>query len=139
MGLIYADLELIRADDLALVRGGYLATDQVRKLTVRALVDSGAYQLCINENVRRQLDLPYVERISAELANGNQVELEVVGPIEIRFKTRRTVCNAAVLPGDTEVLLGSIPMEDMDLTLYPKEERMDVNPATPYISKKKIK
>ncbi len=139
MGLIYSDLELIRADDLALVRGGYLAPEQVRSITVRALVDSGAYQLCINENVRRQLDLPFVERITAELANGTQVELEVVGPVEIRFKTRRTVCNAAVLPGDTEVLLGSIPMEDMDLALYPKEERMDVNPATPYISKKKIK
>ena len=54
----------------------------------------------------------------------------MVGPVEIRFKTRRTVCNAAVLPGNTEVLLGSIPMEDMD---------MDVNPATPYISKKKVK
>jgi len=139
MGLIYADLQLIRADDLALVRGGYLSPDKVRSLGVRALVDSGAYQLCINDNVRRQLDLPYVERITAELANGTQVELDVVGPVEIRFKTRRTVCNAAVLPGETEVLLGSIPMEDMDLTLFPKEERMDVNPATPYISKKKIK
>lgn len=50
-----------------------------------------------------------------------------------------SVCNAAVLPGETEVLLGSVPMEDMDLVLYPQEERMDINPATPYVSKRKIK
>ena len=137
--MIYTDLELIRADDLALERAGYLSKDKVRSLTVHALVDSGAYQLCINENIRRQLDPPEVERITAELANGTLADLMVVGPEEIRFKNRRTVCNAAVLPGETEVLLGSVPMEDMDLVLYPKEERMDVNPATPYISKRKIK
>jgi clan AA aspartic protease len=139
MGLIYADLELLRADDLALVRSGFLAPEKIRTMTVRALVDSGAYQLCINDNIRRQLDLPMVDRITAELADGTLTELSVVGPVEIRYKTRRTVCNAAVLPGDTEVLLGSIPMEDMDLVLYPQEGRMDVNPATPYMSKKKIK
>ena len=139
MGLIYADLELIRSDDLALVRAGFLSQDRVRSVKVQALVDSGAYPLCINENLRSQMDLPLVERITAELANGTQVDLDLVGPVEIRFKNRRTVCNAAVLPGDTEVLLGSIPMEDMDVVLYPLEQRMDINPETPFISKKKIK
>lgn len=139
MGLIYADLELIRSDDLALVRGGYLSPEKVRGIIVRALVDSGAYQLCINENIKRQLDLPHVDTITAELADGRLADLELVGPVEIRFKNRKTVCNAAVLPGETEVLLGSVPMEDMDLVLYPKEERMDINPATPYVSKRKIK
>jgi clan AA aspartic protease len=139
MELIYADLELVRADDLALQRAGYLDAGKVRHIHVSALVDSGAYQLCINENIRIQLELPEVERITAELADGSLAEMAVVGPVEIRFKTRRTVCNAAVLPGNAEVLLGSIPMEDMDLVLYPKEEVMDVNPATPYLSKKKIK
>jgi clan AA aspartic protease len=139
MGLIYADVELANVDDLALVRRGYLSSDKVRSLTVRALVDSGAYQLCINENIQRQLDLAEIERITAELADGRLTELAMVGPVEIRFKNRKTVCNAAVLPGETEVLLGSIPMEDMDLVLYPQEGRMDVNPATPYMKKRKIK
>ncbi|MFZ4616459.1 MAG: hypothetical protein ACOYM2_09730 [Rectinemataceae bacterium] len=50
-----------------------------------------------------------------------------------------SVCTAAVLPGETGVLQGSVPMEDMDLVLYPREERMDINPATPYVSKRRIK
>ncbi len=139
MGLIYADIELFNLDDLALVRRGYLSKEKVRSIQVHALVDSGAYQLCINDNIRKQLDLSELEPITAELADGTLIKLSMVGPVEIRFKNRVTICNAAVLPGDTEVLLGSIPMEDMDLVLYPQEERMDVNPQTPYMPKMKIK
>jgi hypothetical protein len=36
----------------------------------------------------------------------------------------------AVVIGD-EVLLGAIPMEDMDLILIPRTRTVDVNPASP--------
>ena len=139
MGLIYAELEILNADDLALMRKGYIKEDKIKKTKVKALVDSGAYQMCINEDIKNQLDLPIFDTLSAELANGRIEKFDIVGPIEIRFKNRKTICNAVVLPGDSEVLLGSIPMEDMDVVLNPKEETMEVNPASPYIAKKKIK
>ena len=44
-----------------------------------------------------------------------------------------------VLPGDSEVLLGAIPMEDMDLVIEPKSQTVQVNPSMPYISKKPMK
>ena len=34
MGLIYADIELINSDDLALLRRGYIGEDQVKKIIV---------------------------------------------------------------------------------------------------------
>ena len=45
MGLIHIDLELINGTDLVLARRGNLREDEVRKLNVKALVDSGAYML----------------------------------------------------------------------------------------------
>jgi hypothetical protein len=36
-----------------------------------------------------------------------------------------------VLPGDSEVLLGVIPMEEMDVQIDPKRQELDVNPAHP--------
>ena len=51
MGLLYADIELANADDLALVARSILPADQARRATVRANVDSGAYMLCVNEEV----------------------------------------------------------------------------------------
>jgi hypothetical protein len=95
--------------------------------------------MCINENLKNQLGLDVVDIMEVEMADGRLERLDVVGPVEVIFENRSTSCRAAVLPGDAEVLLGSIPMEDMDVVVLPKEQRLVVNPATPYIAKKKIK
>lgn len=139
MGLVYADLELTNADDLALLRRGYLQANQVKQMQVRALVDSGAYMLAINENLKTQLDLPVLDEPVAELADGSKIKFEVVGPVEVRFENRATTCRAMVLPGDAEILLGSIPMEDMDVVIDPRTQQLVVNPESPYFAKKPLK
>jgi hypothetical protein len=50
----------------------------------------------------------------------------------IRFRNRRCFTGALVL-GD-EVLVGAIPMDDMDLVLRPQLQSVDVNPESPNIS-----
>ena len=139
MGLIYAKLELVSAGDIALERKGYIKKNQIKKEIVTALVDSGAYMMCINEHIQNQLDLMKVGSSEAELANGTITKLDVVGPLIINFKNRTTSCNAMVLPGESEVLLGSIPMEDLDVVLVPRLQTIDVNPSSPYMPKKKLK
>ena len=139
MGLVYAEIELIRSDDLALWRAGYIEENQIRRMRVKALVDSGAYMLTINENIRLQLDLRKLGEQIAELADGTKKLLDVVGPVEIRFENRRATADAMVLPGDAEILLGSIPMEDLDVQIDPRQQRLIVNPAAPYIPKKPLK
>jgi clan AA aspartic protease len=139
MGLVYAEVELISGDDLVLHRRGYITEDKIKRLKVNVLVDSGAYMLAINEHIKAQLDLPVLDIQTAQTADGRQLKLEVVGPIEIRFENRRSSVDAMVLPGDAEVLLGSIPMEDMDVLIDPKQQRLVVNPANPYIAKKHLK
>ena len=44
-----------------------------------------------------------------------------------------------VLPADSEVLLGAIPMEEMDLAIEPKTQTNQIRPDMPFISKKPIK
>ncbi|MDH4129788.1 MAG: hypothetical protein OEV44_13605, partial [Spirochaetota bacterium] len=112
MGLIYAEIEIIRSDDLALVNEGYIQPDKVRKMKVQALVDSGAYMLCINENIKDQLKLKKLDEIEAEMADCRLQKTEILGPVEIQFETRSTSCRVVVLPGTCEVLLSSIPRED---------------------------
>lgn len=139
MGLVYAEIELISGDDLALHRRGYIREEEIKRLKVNALVDSGAYMLAINEHVKTQLDLPVLDRQTAQTADGRQLQLEVVGPVEIRFENRRATVDAMVLPGDAEVLLDSIHMEDVDVVVDPKAQRLIVNPENPYIAKKHLK
>ena len=133
MGLVYAELQLISGDDLALYRRGFLSEEKIKSIQVDALVDSGAYMLVITEHIKQQLDLPVLEERLAKLADESEHRVEVVGPIEIRFENRRTISNAIVLPGAAEVLLGSIPMEDLDVLIDPKRQKLTVNPDNPNI------
>jgi clan AA aspartic protease len=108
-------------------------------MSVSALVDTGSYMLCINENIQEQMQLPVVERRKGQLANGHIVEYDVVSHVELRFKNRRTMCNAMVLPGDSEVLLGAIPLADMDVLIHPQRQELIVNPDHPYFAQMKLK
>jgi clan AA aspartic protease len=139
MGLVYAEIDLINVDDQALHRRGFLDKDEIKQVRVKALVDSGAYNLCINETVRTQLDLPFIEKQIVALADETLLEVDFVGPVDIRFENRSTTVRAVVLPGDSEVLLGSIPMEDMDVLIDPKQQKLLVNPKHPYVAVKPVK
>ena len=131
MGPVYAQLELISGDDLALLRRGMIREDQVKRVTVPALVDTGASTLCINEAIKAQLDLRAIDQRAVQMADGSIRLLELAGPVEIRFENRRSVLSALVLPGDSEVLLGAIPLEDMDVFIDPVKRQLVVNPASP--------
>ena len=99
---------------------------------VDALVDTGAVHLCIPEHVRIQLKLDAIDEKEVTLADGSKRLVPCVGPIEIKFKNRTGFAGALVL-GD-RVLLGAIPMEDMDLIVIPKTRMVDVNPESPNIA-----
>ncbi|TAG74569.1 MAG: clan AA aspartic protease, partial [Runella slithyformis] len=111
----------------------------LRKVTVTALADSGAYYLCINQDIAAQLGVPVIRRKLAELADGTIREFEVVGPIEVRFENRETTVDAMVMPGNSEVLLGAIPMEGMDVLIHPLRQELIVNPAHPYMAQFSLK
>lgn len=105
---------------------------QLKPVEVIALADTGAVHLCIPEHVCVQLKLEEIDKKEAVLADGARRLVPYVGPIQIRFKNRVGFAGALVM-GD-QVLLGAIPMEDMDLVVLPKERKLDVNPASPNIA-----
>jgi hypothetical protein len=117
MGLVYADITLINGEDLILAKRNIIGKEEIKRMTVTMLADSGAYMMAINENIQAQLQLPIKETRKAQMADGSIKEYNVVGPIEVKFKNRRCSIDAMVLPGDNEPLLGAIPMEDMPVHL----------------------
>ncbi|MBB3836346.1 putative aspartyl protease [Runella defluvii] len=139
MGLVYAEVELINAEDLALARKFYIGEDEIKRMYVTGLVDTGSYMLCINESIQAQMQFPVMEKRIGQMANGDRIECEVVSQVELRFKNRRTICNAMILPGDSEVLIGAIPLEDMDVLVNPLRQELIVNPDHPYFAQMKLK
>jgi clan AA aspartic protease len=106
-------------------------------LEVEALVDSGAVHLCIPEHLQIQLRLEEIDQKEVLLADGSRQLVPYVGPVQVRFRNRIGFAGALVL-GD-QVLLGAIPMEDLDLVVLPKERRLEVNPTSPNIGTSVVK
>jgi clan AA aspartic protease len=106
--------------------------EELQPLEVDALVDSGAVHLCLPPHVQIQLGLESVAEKEVTLADGGKKLVPYVGPVELHFKNRVGFSGALIM-GD-EVLLGAIPMEDMDLVIIPKTRTLDVNPGSPNIA-----
>jgi clan AA aspartic protease len=104
---------------------------KLKPVPVQALVGTGAITLCIPEHVRIQLDLQEAERREVTVANGKKEVVPYVGPVKITCLGRSRYAGALVL-GD-RVLLGAVPMQDMDLVISPTREQVTPNPESPNI------
>ena len=123
---VFADIELSNP------RRGDLSP-----FAVNALVDTGALMPCIPEHIAIQLDLETDSMREITVADGTRASIPYVGPIKLAFGNRFCYVGALVL-GD-EVLLGVVPMEDMDLVVDPGRRRLSVDPASPNLPHARVK
>jgi clan AA aspartic protease len=126
VGMVEADIELSNP-----------SKPKLKPLAVRAMVDTGAMTICIPEHVAAQLQLPEIEKREVTTADERSHVVPYVGPIQIKFENRTCFTGALVI-GDA-VLLGAVPMEDMDLVVSPSKGTITVNPRSPNIPSALVK
>jgi len=126
MGHVFAEIELSnpRQPDFESVK-------------VKALADTGALMLCIPEHIAIQLNLETESMREVSVADSRKMNVPYVGPIKVSFGKRFCYVGALVL-GD-EVLLGAVPMEDMDLVVNPGRRELTVDPVSPNIPHARVK
>jgi clan AA aspartic protease len=100
-------------------------------------VDTVVMTICIPEHVAVQLQLTEIDKREVTTADERSHVVPYVGPIQIRFQNRTCFTGALVL-GDS-VLLGAVPMEDMDLVISPSRQTIVVNPKSPNIPSAVVK
>lgn len=110
---------------------------ELRSLRVNALADTGALMLYIPEHVALQLGLGTESEREVTLADGRKQKTPCVGPVRVAFDGRSCFVGALVLGG--EVLLGAVPMEDLDLVVSPSRRTVTVNPESPNIPHARVK
>ena len=71
------------------------------------------------------------------MADGSTVEVDMVAPVTVSFGNRETTTTAMVI-GD-EVLLGAIPIQDLDVLIDPRNERLVLPPDRPNFALSKVK
>ena len=109
---------------------------ELEPVHVEALVDTGSVHLCIPEHLALQLKLEKYDEKEVTIADGSHKIVPYMGPIQLMFKNRTGLFGALVF--GNEVLLGAIPMEDMDLVVRPKDRKIDVNPESPNYACSKV-
>jgi clan AA aspartic protease len=102
---------------------------ELAPISVEALADTGSVFLSIPEHLMLQLGLESNSSKEVTLADDSKKMVPYAGPVEVRFKNRVAYVGAIVM--GEQVLLGAIPMEDMDLVVLPQMRRVDINPMNP--------
>lgn len=119
--MIHADVELRNA-----------CRTELKPFAARALVETGAAHLCIPRHVALQLGLKAIGERQIVISDGSTQVVDYVGPVTIKFGNREAFVGALVI--GKEVLVGLIPMQDLDLIVAPREGQVTVNPAAPNIA-----
>ncbi len=131
MGRVMTKLKVSNVVDCVGVAEGSLPQERVRSVEIDALVDTGATQLALPEEVVRAVGARIVGHTTARDARGVLVELPWVGALRIEILGREMDCDALMLPEGATPLIGQIPLERLDLIVDPKSRDLRVNPASP--------
>ena len=126
MGLVYSLITL-----------GNPVDKDIQPFEVKCLVDTGSTYLVIPQHIATQLQLNVLETREATTADGSSHTVPYAGPVKVSF-ANRSCFTGAIIMGD-EVLLGAVPMEDMDLIVIPKLLKLSVNPESPNIARGHVK
>jgi clan AA aspartic protease len=127
MSVITTEITLKNGADVIDAMRGRIKEDEIRQMTVDSIVDTGAWTMVINEEIRTKLGLLDRGFGEANLADGKEEVVPMAGPVEVWWKNRRFTGDALVLPNAKDILLGAIPLEEMDLTINPKRELVGVH------------
>jgi predicted aspartyl protease len=128
MGRITMEFTIANNDDVARARNGGLAPDQIRRVTLQGVVDTGATRLVLPETAVQQLGLPSSGQAIVRSADRRSATRSLVKDVSVEVLGRQGVFTALVEPGRTDALIGAIVMEDLDFlvdcatqTLQPRD------------------
>jgi len=117
MGRFSVDVELANFFDIARANAGDIRPDEVRRLTIRGLVDSGASQLVVPESVVGRLGLAAASQTRVRYADGRTAERGMATGILLTYAGRSSPFNAVIEPDRDSVMIGAIVLEALDLVV----------------------
>jgi predicted aspartyl protease len=124
MGKVMVEIELVNPIDEGMHRLGHLKANEVRRIKLSALVDTGASLLSIPESDLQKLGLPVLREAVSRYANGQTAKRKIYGPAVVHVMGRNgSVSVLAGHPG-MPALLGQLPLEELDFMVDPKRQRL---------------
>lgn len=128
VGQIRASITIRNDYDIERARGGEIPESQVRALAFeRALVDTGANDLCLAPEIVAALGLVYARDVVVETATGAAPARMFKGA-NLEIDGRERTMEVLELPGGDGVLIGVVPLELMGIELDIRNQRLILLP-----------
>jgi predicted aspartyl protease len=124
VGRVSVEFEIANYGDVIKARDGLLPSDQVRRLTIRGIVDSGAAKLVLPGAIVRQLGLPLMDKINVRHADGRTAQRREAEGAYVELLGRYGTFTAIVEPNRTSALIGAIVLEHLDLLVDCQRQRV---------------
>jgi predicted aspartyl protease len=115
MGRTIVEFEIANYADIKLVEAGYKTPDQIRRIKMQGVVDTGATRLVIPTGVALLLGLSVVGQSIVRYADHRRESRDVVTDAYITLNGRSGIFSAILEPARGDALLGAIVMEELDL------------------------
>lgn len=128
MGRVMVRIHVENATDVVRAAAGEIHQNQVRRIELDALVDTGATLLCLPKSIIDQLGLVLRDKRRATTANG-VVERGIYQVVNLTILGRTCSIDVMELPEDTPGLVGYLAFENLDLVVDPKSQTVGPNPA----------
>ena len=138
MGEIKVKVLLENERDIAMWQEGRLKKEELRRVELEALVDTGAVMVLLPQDVVEALGLKKIDKAIVTLANEEKIELDVVGTVSLMIGNRKMKTDCLVGPPQCEPLIGQIVLERLDLIVDPLKRTISPRPESPYLPSLKL-
>jgi len=139
VGEVRVQVELENTVDRELVRRGMMRDEDVRRLVVPILVDTGAAMLMLPEDMAEALGLRVLRTAVVAYADQRTDEHPVAGSVTVRVAGREATLECVVGPPGSEPLLGQVVLEIVDLLVDCPRQRLVPRPESPFLPSYKMK
>jgi len=129
MGRTFVDVEVENYRDVVLKEAAGNGQEEVRKKTIRALVDTGSALLCLHRDVIEALGLQFSRAAEVRTANGN-VERRIYDVARITIFDRHCFIQVMEIPEGIPPLLGYVALENLDLVVDANSNQVVPNPES---------
>ncbi|MBI4640376.1 MAG: aspartyl protease family protein [Candidatus Tectomicrobia bacterium] len=114
MGRFSVELKLTNYRDIVEAGVGIRSFNQIRQVTIRGVVDTGATRLVIPASVVEQLGVAEAGMTQVRYADGRVAIRSLVDDVQVELLGRSATFRAAVEPARTSALIGAIVLEELD-------------------------
>ncbi|MCB1193428.1 MAG: clan AA aspartic protease [Leptospiraceae bacterium] len=133
MGKVIEKVKLINYDDVSACKRGYVSKEEIRFLETDAIIDTGSVMSSLPRKIVEQLGLLIEPENQVRLvyADGRKESVPKANGLTIIMFGRNWTGECICQENSDHVIIGQIPLEQMDLVVDCNKQAVYPNPENP--------